>query len=128
MTKTRTTIPDEVKAAVLADLVLLAPATVAAKHGLKPGTVRRLKSQELQLAPLENDPRVITQKKHHIAALMLEYLEASLNAQIAQAYVAADPTYINRQPAESLAILHGVMGDKAVRILEAIHSAQTGDE
>lgn len=123
---TRTTIPNETKAAVLADLVLLSPATVAAKYGLKPGTVRRLKSQELHLAPLENDPSVITLKKQRIASLMLEYLEASLNAQIAQAYVTADPNYINRQPAESLAILHGVMGDKAVRILEAIHSAEDG--
>lgn len=124
VTRTRTTIPDEVKAAVLADLCLLSPATVAAKHGLKPGTVRRLKSQELQtaLAPLETDSSVITQKKQHIQALMLEYLEASLNAQIAQAYVTADPNYINRQPAESLAILHGVLGDKLVRLVEALQS------
>lgn len=123
---TRTTIPDEVKAAVLADLTLLSPATVAAKHGLKPGTVRRLKSQELHtaLAPLETDNAVITQKKRHIQALMLEYLEASLNAQIAQAYVASDPSYINRQPAESLAILHGVLGDKLVRLVEAFQAGR----
>jgi hypothetical protein len=107
----------------------MAPATVAAKHGLKPGTVRRLKSQELQtaLAPLETDPAVITEKKRHIQALMLEYLEASLNAQIAQAYVASDPNYINRQPAESLAILHGVLGDKLVRLVEALQSGHNAD-
>jgi hypothetical protein len=115
------------RAAVLADLVLLSPATVAAKHGLKPGTVRRLKSQELStaLAVVETDPSVITQKKQRIQSLMLEYLEASLNAQIAQAYVSADPTYINRQPAESLAILHGVLGDKFVRLVEAFQAGHT---
>lgn len=123
MARTRSTIPDEIKAAVLADLVLMSPAAVAAKYGLKPGTVRGWKSQEQSaLVPIESDPVVITQKKHRITALMLEYLEANLNAQIAQAYVAADPTYINRQPAESLAILHGVFSDKAVRLVEALQS------
>ena len=112
------------KAAVLADLVLLSPAAVAAKYGLKPGTVRGWKSQEqtTALAPLETDPSVITQKKHRIQALMLEYLEAGLNAQIAQAYVTSDPNYINRQSAESLAILHGVLGDKLVRLVEALQA------
>jgi hypothetical protein len=121
--RARTAIPDEIKAAVLADLVLLSPATVASKHGLKPGTVRRLKSQELStaLAVLETDPAVITLKKQRITALMLEYLEANLNALTSQAYVSADPTYINRQPAGELAILHGVLADKSIRLLEALH-------
>jgi hypothetical protein len=117
-------IPDEVKAAALADLVLLSPAAVAAKYGLKPTTVRGWKSQEQPaLMVIEDvDLSVITQKKHRITVLMLEYLEAALNAQIAQAYVTADPNYINRQPAESLAILHGVLTDKAVRLVEALQS------
>lgn len=122
-------IPDELKAAVLADLALMGPSAVAAKYGLKLGTVKGWKSQEsaaLQIVE-PNDGAVITLKKHRITALMLEYLEANLNAQIAQAYVAADPTYINRQPAESLAILHGVLADKAIRLVEALQSGVRDD-
>lgn len=124
-TRTRAIIPDEVKAAALADLILLSPATVAAKYGIKPATVRGWKSQE-QPALMAVDPNVITLKKAKIGALMLEYLEASLNAQIAQAYVASDPNYINRQPASDLAILHGVLGDKAIRLLEALQRGGEG--
>ncbi len=129
-TRTRAVIPDEVKAAALADLLLMQPAAVAAKYGVKPGTIKGWKSQEkaaLQVAE-PNDAAVITLKKQRIAALMLEYLEANLNAQIAQAYVATDPTYINRQPAESLAILHGVLSDKSIRLIEALQSGFRDDE
>lgn len=121
----RTTIPDEVKAAALADLALMSPMAVAAKHGLKFGTVRSWKSRESPLTlSLQH---VATQKRERIVALALEYLEASFNAQIAQAYVTSNPNYINRQPANDLAILHGVLGDKAVRLLEALqpHRAES---
>lgn len=115
----RTTIPDKVKAAAMADLVLLSPAAVAAKHGLKPATVRQWKSRELP-EQLPIDVTLVTRKKQRIGALMLEYLEASLNALTAQAYVASDPEYINKQPASELAILHGVIADKSVRLVEAL--------
>ncbi len=115
----RTIIPDEIKAAALADLILLAPATVAAKYGIKPSTVRQWKRRELaELAPLSVTG--VTVKKERIGALALEYLEANFNAQIAQAYVTSDPSYINRQPAGELAILHGVLADKSIRLLEAL--------
>lgn len=120
----RTVIPDEIKAAAIADLVLLTPATVAAKYGIKPTTVRQWKKRELaQIAPLSVTD--VTAKKSRIGALALEYLEANLNAQIAQAYVTADPTYINRQPAGELAILHGVLADKSIRLLEALQPRDT---
>src|SRR3569832_2382141 len=118
----RAIIPDEIKAAALADLVLMAPAAVAAKYGIKPATIRGWKSQEQpHVTTFEGvDPHVITVKKQRIGVLVLEYLEANLNAQIAQAYVTSDPNYINRQPAGELTILHGVLADKAIRLLEAL--------
>ena len=129
----RSVIPDEIKAAAMADLLLLSPATVAAKYGLKPATVRQWKSRELpEQTPI--DVTVVALKKQHIGALMLEYLEASLNALTAQAYVASDPEYINRQPASELAILHGVIADKSVRLVEALQHGtpdpvpSTGDD
>lgn len=125
----RAIIPDEVRAAALADLVFMAPAAVAAKYGLKPATVRQWKSLErpTELALSEVDPSVITLKKQRIGALMMEYLEASLNALAAQAYVTSDPNYIVKQPADQLAILHGVIADKSIRLVEALHRSEGGD-
>ncbi len=115
----RTTIPDDVKAAALADLVFMSYSAVAAKYRLNPKTVSVWKSRELP-ATLQQSTHAVELKKDRIAALALEYLEANLNAQIAQAYVTSDPNYINRQPAGEVAILHGVLNDKALRLLEAL--------
>jgi len=105
--------------AALADLVLLSPAAVAAKYGIKPATVRSWKRRDLPVI-VESLQQIATVKKARIGALALEYLEANFNAQIAQAYVTSDPNYINRQPAGELAILHGVLADKSIRLLEAL--------
>ena|SRR3972149_6193831 len=119
----RSVISSEIKAAALADLALMSVSAVAAKYRLSPKTVSVWKIRELPAAmALVVTTEIVVQKKQRIQSLMLEYLEASLNAQIAQAYVSADPTYINRQPAESLAILHGVLGDKFVRLVEAFQA------
>ncbi len=107
----RTSIPDEVKAAAMADLLLMSSGAVAAKYRLNPATVRVWKSRELPAAMIVAS-EFVALKKDRITRLMLEYLEANLNAHIAQAYVAADPAYINRQSAENLAILHCVLSDK----------------
>ncbi len=121
MTTKRATIPDEVKAAALADLVFMSPGAVAAKYGIKRGTVDSWKSRELpdQLSDL---PVLASIKKQQIGALLLECLQANLNAQIAQSYVASDPNYIQRQPAGELAVLYGVLSDKSVRIVDAARS------
>jgi hypothetical protein len=110
---------DEVKAAALADLVLLGPGATAAKYGIPVGTIHSWSSRNDPLASL---------KKEHIGAIAARYLEANLQALIAQAYVASDPDYINRQPAESLAVLHGVMADKSIRLFEALHATDAGAE
>jgi hypothetical protein len=94
---------------------------VAAKYGLKAATVRQWKSRELP-ALMDVDVALVTRKKQRVGVLMLEYLEANLNALVAQSYVAADPNYIARQPANELAILHGVLADKSVRLVEALQS------
>ncbi len=123
----RTSIPDEVKAAAMADLLLMSSGAVAAKYRLNPKTVSVWKSRELpasQIVPTD----FVGLKKERITLLMLEYLEANLNAQIAQAYVAADPTYIHRQSADNLAILHGVLADKSVRLIEALQTGGAGEK
>ena len=122
-----TKIPDEIRAAALADLVLMSPAAVAAKYGIKSATVRSWKLRDGGQI-VANLQHIATEKKDRIAVLALTYLEASLNAQIAQAYVTSDPNYINRQPAGELAILHGVLADKSIRLLEALHPHSGGVE
>ncbi|MDP9315575.1 MAG: hypothetical protein M3R24_32730 [Chloroflexota bacterium] len=111
----------------MADLFLMAPGAVAAKYRLNPATVRVWKSREVPASAIVAS-EFVALKKERITRLMLEYLEANLNAHIAQAYVAADPAYIHRQSADNLAILHGVLADKSVRLIEALQAGMTWDE
>lgn len=115
---TQAPIAEEIKTAALVDLVVMSPAAVAAKYGLNPATVRKWKSREMRHLVTS-----VTQKSERLQVLFYEYLEANLNAQIAQAYVAAEPTYIERQPAGELATLHGVLNDKLIRAVDALRPA-----
>jgi hypothetical protein len=110
----------------MADLVLLSPSAVAAKHGIKRATIYKWLERDKPLIGAHDTAlsNIVELKKARIGALAMEYLEANFNAQIAQAYVTSDPNYINRQPAGELAILHGVLADKSIRLLEALHGRQ----
>lgn len=111
---------EEFKAAVLADVLLIGPGATAAKHGIPRSTL----SEWQKTYNIVHDPQ---SKKARVLDLAVTYLEANLQALTAQAYVASQPEYIERQPAEGLAILHGVMADKSVRLLEAIARHQPSD-
>lgn len=113
---TRQRYSEELRAAALADLVLIGPGAAAAKYGIPRSTLTTWQQQ----FDIIYDPSI---KKARIGALAATYLEANLQALTAQAYVASDPEYINRQSAADLAILHGVMADKSVRILEALDAS-----
>ena len=62
--------------------------------------------------------------KKPLDQLIAEMMNQYAVALHAQSVVAADPNYIRRQKAEQLAILHGVMADKFIRILEAAEAAK----
>lgn len=113
---TRERYPDEIKAAAIADSHFIGVGASAARHGIPTGTLKSWRSRD-NLQP------IAAFKKDRIGQLVATYLEANLQALTAQAYVASEPEYIERQSAESLAILHGVMADKSVRLLEAISRA-----
>lgn len=119
----RQLVSDEIKQAALVDLVLMSPAAVAAKYGINPATVRKWKSRELRHLVTN-----VTEKSARLQALFYEYLEANLNAQIAQAYVVTDPAYIERQPAGELATLHGVLNDKLIRAVDALRPVVATDD
>ena len=59
------------------------------------------------------------QKKAEIGDLLLSYLRANLAALEAQAEQFADKAWLKGQDASELAVLHGVMTDKAIRLMEA---------
>ncbi len=104
-----------VKAQVLAALLTGQGAEkVAQQYQIPVGTVRGWK------AKAKADDGVITQKKEKIGELILEYLTVSLSTLKKQAEFFADETWLRKQDASSVAVLHGVLADKAVRLLEAL--------
>lgn len=109
---------DELKAAALADVVLMGSGATAAKYGIPRSTITTWQAQ----FDIVHNPSL---KRERIGQLVATYLEANLQALTAQAYVAAQPEYIDRQPAGELAILHGVMADKSVRLIEALSKQPT---
>ncbi len=103
---------DETRAAVMA--ALLAGQTidhVASEYHVPRSTVGRWKNEEIPLNEIQ---------KKEIGDLLREYLEANLIAIRAQTNVFADEDWLRKQEASQLAVLHGVMTDKAIRLLEAI--------
>ena len=60
-----------------------------------------------------------TEKESEIGDLLIDYLRANLAALRAQAEVFTDKVWLTEQGASEAAILHGVMTDKAIRLIEA---------
>jgi transposase-like protein len=63
---------------------------------------------------------VATQKKERIGDLIIDNLEAQLEATRAIARIVQEGEWIRKQPASELAVLFGVISDKSFRILEAL--------
>lgn len=66
------------------------------------------------------DASTATTKKERIGSLLLDYLVTTLETLKAQQVVFADPTWLKQQSAENAAILHGVLADKTIRLLEGL--------
>ena len=67
-----------------------------------------------------------TKKGELIEDLVVDYLVTNLKTLRTQAEVAGERSYIEKQPAGELSLLHGVMSDKSIRLLEAIQRANDG--
>lgn len=109
----RQTYSDELRAAALADVVIIGQGATCAKYGIPRSTLGLWQQTYVTRQDL-------VLKKDRIGELAITYLEANLQALTAQAHVASQPDYIERQSAGELAILHGVLADKSLRLLEAI--------
>ena len=107
----------ETKAAVLAALLTgQAASFVAKEYSIPESTVKdwgaKARSGELSAE--------YPSQKKEIGELLIEYLRANIEALRKQAEVFGEPDYLRKNSAENLAVLHGVMADKAVRLLEAM--------
>jgi transposase-like protein len=116
---------DATRAAVTAALLTgQSVSSVADEYNLPRGTVAYWKGQ-LSNPISEASPNAKTE----IGDLLLGYLRANIAALTAQQEVFADKTWLRKQPANELAVLHGVSADKAIRLLEALDkSSEAGED
>jgi transposase-like protein len=89
---------------------------VATKHGLDKSVVSRWKAR----IPKGELQRVATKKGEQIDCKIFECAKSNLESLTAQAKTTGDPEWIRQQSAKDLALLHGVMFDKSLRILDAV--------
>lgn len=112
---------DETKAAVMAALLSGQSINqVARDYKIPKGTVSYWKRHA-------GGRDVSTQKKERIGELLVDYLTTSLETLRAQAELFRDESWLKRQTASDVAVLHGVVTDKAIRLLEALSAAQVED-
>jgi len=113
----------EVKAAVVAALLEgQAASKVAADYHLPEGTVKawgsRLRNGASELRA------VATERRDEIGALLVEYLRESLVTLKVHTTFARDSAWLGQQNAADFAVMHGVLMDKAVRLLDALGGPQ----
>lgn len=119
---------DDTRAAVLAALQLGESVKgVSRTYRVTPQTVRRWRDEAGAMGITPVSPPDHSPKKRDLGVLVGEYLAAGLAALAAQAVVAADPEWIKKQPADQLAIFHGVLADKLIRVLAAVQPASPDD-
>lgn len=109
----------EVKAAVMA-AVLQGQSinSVAREYNIPPATVSSWNSRGIANEAI--------QKKHNrIAGLLESYLETNLETLQVQAEFFKTKKWLEKQSASENAVLHGVMADKAIRLLEAFSDDDT---
>lgn len=112
---------DNVKAAATAALLAgQGVDKVAEEYEIPPSTLRGWKSKA------KAEGHVPPQKKEAIGELLVSYLETNLKTLKAQSEFFRDREWLLKQSAQELAILHGVVTDKTVKLLEALN-ASPGD-
>lgn len=108
----------EVKAAVMAALLTgQSVSSISKEYKIPKGTVSGWKDVTETLGGSQG---VATQKREQISDLLFDYLVANLKSIRVQVEHFGDKTWLTKQTADALAVLHGVTVDKAVRLLEAL--------
>jgi transposase-like protein len=119
--KKRNEYPDETKAAVMAALLAGQNVSeIAEKYKIPKATLRSWKSRQENYGVAN----VATQKKEKIGDMLIDYLSASLITLKAQVEFFKNEEWLKKQDASAVATLHGVTTDKAIRLLEALSTAE----
>lgn len=116
---------DATKAAAMAALLAgQSVGEVAQKYNISPQTLRSWKSRQ---ANGDSVATVATQKKEEIGDLLIDYLRTILITLKTQAEHFGDKSWLKKQGANELAVLHGVSTDKAIRLLEALSNSEDSE-
>jgi transposase-like protein len=83
---------------------------IAAQYHISKATISRWKKAARATAGRSED----------VGALLLDYLRENLTTLRAQAVAFRDATWLRVQDAADVGVLHGILTDKAVRLLEAM--------
>jgi len=113
---------DEQKAAVLAALLTgQSVSSIAREYNMPKGTVSAWKNRGVT--------KKATQKRaDDIGELLISYLKSNLATLEKQSGFFGDQDWLRKQNASEAAVLHGVMTDKAVRLLEALSKNNAADD
>jgi transposase len=114
----------DVRAAVMAALLAgQGVSEVAEQFKVSKATVSRIKAS---ISP-DRLKQLETKKEEDFGALLSGYLHETIITLTEQARYFRNETWLAKQPAAEVAVLHGVQADKAFRLLEAIEQANLPD-
>lgn len=106
---------DVTKAAVMAALLEGQSINYCAKrYSIPRGTVASWSRN------LPRNHTVSSEKRERIGSLIIDNVEAEFETMIAMQDVFTDKKWLEKQSASELAVLYGVIKDKAIRVLEAL--------
>lgn len=111
---------DETRAAIMAALLTgQGVSEIAAKYKVHASIVSRMKMQ----LPREKLQEVAIESAERFTELLSRYLAVNLKTLEAQADLAGDRKWLEKQSGDTVAVLHGVFADKAFRLFEALAAA-----
>lgn len=129
--------PDLIAKVVAAVLEGQSMSAVAREYRIPKGTVSSWVKRNVDLAPVSGvvdgggrelrDPKK-ENRREQIGDLIIDNLEAQLNATKMMATAIQDEDWIRKQPASEIAVLFGVISDKTFRILEALPDDEEEEE
>ena len=119
----RQTYDDHTKAAVMAALLAgQSISQVAEQYNIPRGTVAVWSAQTDRSQPVANT------KKAELGDLIVEYLRETLTTLTEQQRHFRDKAWLKQQPADQLAVLHGVSADKGIRLLAALEPLSADED
>jgi len=123
---TRGRYSEEVHAACVAALLAGQDITaVAGEYNVPEPTLRSWKHRARRDGA---DPIVPETDRTEIGQLLIAYMKDVIAAMRKQTVVFGDEEYLRKQPAGELGVVHGILADKTIRLLEALEAGTEADE